>query len=166
MTALVIAIALCVTMLSACGSTKPKPYETVEKFADAYNRLDYNQLIECFDPRITKIVKGMVSGVASALGGVSVGDDTSAAAFSLVGDLLSEYATEYWDDKDVTCTMTVNEVATEMDGDNKAKVTAEITVESSDGDSDTSEETFSMVKVDDEWYITIGLSDITSLLGE
>lgn len=149
-------------MLSACSS---KPFDTVKKFADAYNNLDYNKLIECYDPRITQTINGAASGLGDFLGLPGSGQDSAAAASSLMEDLMSGYAKQYWDERGYNSTMSVKEVSTEMDGDDKARVTVQFTVEVSNGERQTWQETLSMVKTDGTWYITFGWDDLGSLLG-
>lgn len=159
---LVVVLVMCLTMLSACSS---KPFDTVRKFADAYNKLDYNKLVECYDPRITQALSGVANGVSGLFGLPSTDSDSAAAASSLIGDLMGEYAQQYWDERGVSATMSVKELSTEMNGDDKAKVTVQFTVEVSTGERQTWQETLSMVKIEGKWYITIGLSDIGSLFG-
>jgi hypothetical protein len=161
-TALVVVLAMCLTMLSACSS---KPFDTVRKFADAYNELDYNKMIECYDPRITQAINGVANGIGGLFGLSGVDGDSAAAASSLVGDLLGEYAQQYWDERGISATMSVKELSTEMNGDDKARVTVQFTFKASNGEQQTWQETLSMVKIEGKWYITIGLSDIGSLFG-
>jgi outer membrane lipoprotein-sorting protein len=155
-----VGVALLLTM-TACGTKQSQPFDTVEKFTKAYNELDYNGLMECYDPRIMETVQGIAGGIGSMLGAPDISN--SDAANSLVADLLSEYAVDYWDEAGVTCEMTAKEISTELNGDNKAKVTVEFHFTASTGENDTWQETLSMVKNDKEWYITIGLDDIKSL---
>jgi hypothetical protein len=149
-------------VLSACSN---KPFDTVKKFADAYNDLDYNKLIECYDPRITQTITGVTEGLSDFLGVPSTDGDSAAAASSLVGDLMSGYAQDYWDERDYSARMSVKEVSTEMTGDDKAKVTVQFTVETSNGDREVWQQVLNMVKTDGTWYITLGWDDLGSLLG-
>ena len=160
-TSKVIITLLLIGILAFTSCSQSTPFSTAEKYAKAYNELDYNGLIECLDPRITKTIESIAGGAAALLGGSTASSDTN----SLIGDLMSDYASQYWDEKDVTATMTVKEISTEMTGDNKAKMTAEFTVVTSTGSEETWQETWSMIKDDGKWYISIGLDDITNLLG-
>lgn len=140
----------------ACSSKKP--YDTVEKYARAYNALDYNGILDCYDPRVTELFSGVMnlvtngkydSGMASIVG-------------DMMGDIMGGYATAYWGDQGVTAKMTTKEISTQMNGDNKATVTAEFTVVWSNGQSEVWEETLSMVKIDGEWYFTQNYSKFGS----
>jgi len=139
------------------------PFDTAKKLADAYNRLDYNQMVDCFDPRIAQTISGVSNAAASLFGMPTVNSDSSAAASSLMGDLLSGYANDYWAEQGVTSTMQVREISTVMNGDDRAKVTVEFTTTWSTGQEDTWQETLSMVKTDGTWYITLDWSDLGSL---
>jgi len=166
---LVLAIAilvLCAAFVSACGGEgEEKPFDTIKNLSYACNDLDYNKMIDCFDPRITKVIMGLSKGLASQWGVGSLGGDAAAAAASLFGGFLSGHAAEFWEKEGITYTMTATEVSTEMDGKDKAKVIAKIDVETSNGYSDSREHTFDMVKIDGKWYITARLSDLGDLKG-
>jgi hypothetical protein len=152
--------------LTAC--LQPKPFDTVKKFADAYNRLDYNALVECMDPRITEMLTGIMGAFGGAVTGVDGFEDMAESLTPLMGDLMGNYATQYWDEQGVTCTMSVREISTVMNGDDSAKVTAEFTTEWSNGQKQTWQETMSMIRIDGVWYITIDLGlfgDLGGLFG-
>ncbi|MCL2889581.1 MAG: zinc ribbon domain-containing protein [Eggerthellaceae bacterium] len=131
-----------------------KPFDTVERFADAYNKLDYNQMIDCVDPRITDTINTLLGGISSFFGLPTASKDSTAVIISLVGDLLSGYSSDYWARQGGASKMTVKEVSTVMNGKDKAKVTIEFTVTSSNGAKQTWQETWSMVKIKGKWYIT------------
>jgi hypothetical protein len=156
----ILVVLICSTVLSACSS---KPFTTIEKFTASFNELNYNKLIECYDPRIIETISGLVSGLASSLGAPGSDGDSSMVMASLMGDLLSEYYKKYLNEEGVTFNVSVKEISTEMNGSDKAKVTSEFTLESSLGDNETWQETQSMVKIDGKWYITISLDDILGL---
>jgi len=156
-------VAVVVVVVVSGGLNHNKPFDTVKKLADGYNQLDYNKIVDCFDPRITDTISGMVNGAASFLGLPTTGSDSAAAAASLMGDMMSGYAKDYWGEQGVSATMTVREISTVMDGSDKAKVTAEFTVTWSTGEKESWQETISMVKTKGNWYITLDWSNIMSM---
>jgi len=160
--AAVIAIITLVTVLVMIFTEPPeppKPFDTVEYFAAAYNNHDYDKIIDCFDPRLTKAFKNIANGVAGFFGLPPIGS----AAVSLVGNFLGGFAKDFLAEQDITGTMTVREISTVLDGDDKATVVAEFTVTRSSGESDTWEQTINMVKVDGVWYFVFEWAWLTNL---
>ena len=156
----VVALVVILVFVALKPVEQPRPFDTIEQFADAYSNHDYEKIIDCFDPRVTTVVENIVNGVAGFFGLPKL----DSVAVSLIGGLLGNLANEHLPMQEVTGTMTVREISTSMDAKTKAVVTVEFTITHSSGQSDTWQESINMVKRDDKWYITFEWSNFTSLV--
>ncbi|MCL2529803.1 MAG: hypothetical protein FWE41_05670 [Coriobacteriia bacterium] len=155
----IVALIIILVIANSEPAPEPQPFDTIEQFAAAYSNHDYGEIIECFDPRVTKIVQNIISGVAGFFGIPKL----DSVAVGLIGGLLGGFAKDNLPLEEVTGTMTVKEISTVMDDKNKAVVTVEFTIVHTSGQSDTWYENISMVKRDDKWYITFEWGNLTSL---
>ena len=132
-----------VFQLSAC-QVSPKPEKTIDNFVNAYNNGDFNAMLDCFDPTISRGIRALVD-IVGGIVGISLND-----IMDLI-PLLYRFTDELSIDSNAKPQMRVDVLGTDIDGDN-ADVRVNMVV-SADGQSYEMECVFRMVKTDDVWYI-------------
>ena len=165
---LAVILAICFLFLqTACGTSEP--FDTVERLADAMNAMDIEGMQDCLDPRITDTFGEVLKlfGGQSIGGGIKIPDLSgllSGSSLSYLSDLASEYVSEYAETEYYY--ISVEEISTVYKGEDRAAVTAKVMVENEDGEvTETTTESFNLIYLDGEWYITMTLSDWQSFAG-
>jgi hypothetical protein len=151
MASIIAVTAIVIVIVTVVIPDKAEPFDAIERFETSYNALDYNGLLECIDPRVTKAMGSIASAFSGALG-FELDSELIESIMPIAGDYLSEYANEYWDEAGESMSLKITEISTEMNGDNKATVHCRVNFTSSYG-NETTEETIKTVKVDGKWYL-------------
>lgn len=140
-------VGLCaaVLVLPGCG---PRPYDTIEKFVDSYNRKDINSVVSCLDPAIEKAYLA-TSNILATFIGVQIQDvaDLFPALFQIMQGH-SDDKTDY--------TLGVKELSTTIDDELavvEVELTENFTNRSGDVTSNTVRTKFHLKMFDDEWRI-------------
>lgn len=118
------------------------PKKTIAKMEEAYNSLDVDAFIECYDPTVQAIYSG-----ANSLMGEFFGMDISDIA------ALAPFLSEYDEDFDASDFPKISIKVTDVDKTSDTTATVYCDIKYSTGEEITNEE-IDMVKIDGEWYIS------------
>ena len=144
---LLLCSAVAVTVYVVYTQVTDGPEKTLEKLENSFNDMDYNRVIECFDPTFQAQLKA-VYGIAEFFmdqAGIPTMDmetmyDLLPGLVPLLGDTMD------WP------TMEIEVIETEYTDDYHAYVQVSMTL-TADGETQSAEEVIPMKKVDDTWYI-------------
>ncbi|MGY3777996.1 WG repeat-containing protein [Isobaculum melis] len=130
------------------GCKQNKPASILPQLESAYNEKDLSAIVSCFEPSAQKMMNGMLDLVGGAVGIDSLKD--MMPFFSQVAgqsDLFNSEDSDNWG----TCKL--KEINTEMESDDKAILTYEVTLSYKDKETTSFETAMTMKKVEDKWYI-------------
>lgn len=140
-------------LFTACGTAEP--FDTVERYVDAYNDFDMEAMLDCYDPRMMDTFYGGLGLLSGVLDIPDMSGLLSGSSMSYISDLFRDYAASYAEEQ---YSLAVEEISTTYKDDNHATVVALLTIEV-DGEVYSSTETFNLINIDGDWYITMTLSD-------
>ena len=138
---------------TGCGVSEP--FDTVERYVDACNNMDMEAMLDCYDPRMMDTFYEGLGLFSGALDIPNMSGLLSGSSLSYISDLLGDYAASYVEEQHF---FSVEEISTTYKDDNHAVVVALFTIEV-DGEVYDSTETFNLIYIDGDWYITMTLSD-------
>ena len=128
----------------------PQPEDVIQKFEIAYNTSNIDMMIECCEPSVQKIYKGMME-VGSELFGVDLG-----TIISGMGGFNDIFGAEYgYGTANITITVNSKEVISDVKV--KFNVTMQYIYRNAnipDNAPDKADTVIYVVKIDDEWYIS------------
>ena len=135
-------IAVSLLLVSGCDTGK-KPEDVISKLQTSFDNSDIDMMIECYEPSVQKMYKGIM-----AIGGAFLGDVDLADVFSGLGGFANIFGSEYTEMPKINITNNKEIVSDE-------KVKFNVTVEYSyNGDSNKEDMDMYVIKIDGEWYIS------------
>lgn len=141
--ALVVLSVTVVTGITIANKVTDSPKGTIEKFENAYNNLDIDSMIECFDPS----VQALYSGANSILGDLIGFDISDMAAFvPFIASFDEDFSLEDMPKIEIKI-KDINKTS-----DTTAIVYCTIMLQENSGESE--EDDLNMVKIDGKWYIS------------
>lgn len=144
-----LALILCMVVFVGC-SREPQPEDVVNKLETAFNTLDVDMMLECYEPSVQKMYSAMMEVGGQFMGGIDL-----ATIISGLGGFTDVFGDELGVEIP-TVTFTVN--SKQMISDSKAvlNVTLKYDYGGSVSDVDGEEVTEDMyfVKIDGQWYIS------------
>ena len=142
---LAVMMVITVSVTIVIQSSDNGPEAVLEKFVSAYNAVDVDKMLDCFEPSIARPIKSMM-GIAGSLLGVNVNDIFGMMPF--VADLMPESYGLSGTMPKISCE--VNQ--TVIDG-STATVYAMFSIRE-DGETINEAVELDFVKIDGTWYIT------------
>ncbi|MCH5190733.1 MAG: nuclear transport factor 2 family protein [Oscillospiraceae bacterium] len=140
--ALAVVTVTVVVGISIVNKVIDSPKNTIEKFEEAYNSLDVEGMVECFEPSVQALYSGANSLLGNYLG---VDFNTIAALAPFIARFDEDFA-----DQQPQIKIDIKDI--EKTSDTTAVVYCEMSYTYA---SDAEECAIEMVKVDGEWYIDI-----------
>jgi hypothetical protein len=119
------------------------PASILPRYEQAINNRDVQALIDCYDPEFIAFMQGVLNIGGSIGGAGSLGDNLGLMMPYLIRGILSENA---------HITVSLKEVSTDMDSENRATVVYEETL-IEHGERTTSEQSMIVRRINGVWYI-------------
>lgn len=141
--AIVVVLATVVTAGVSIAGNISSPKKTLQKFEEAYNNVDFDGMVECFDPRTQSLYSGADALMDNFLG-IGIGD------LGNIAYLFSGFA----DEEDIAAQPIIDIEVNDWGKTDKENAWVECTMSVTAGDVYEEEDVeFQMVKIDGEWYI-------------
>lgn len=144
-----IALVLAMSMLLAGCDTAPQPEDTLQRFIEAYNKVDLNGMIDCLEPSIAQGYKALMN-VASGLIGMT-GVQLSISDLISAMPLLISISPEMSQSMQNMPKMSMEVLSKQING-STATLIIRLTSVSNEG-TESTEGSCTFVLQDGKWYI-------------
>ena len=101
---IVLLIAISLLLVSGCDIGK-KPEDVINKLQASFDNSDIDMMLECYEPSVQKMYKGIM-----AIGGAFLGDVDLADVFSGLGGFVNIFGSEYTEIPKINITINNKEI--------------------------------------------------------